>query len=135
MVMRYEDLLEDTRGWMRKVCAFLGIDFEGEMLDYWKVKHHIVDGNRGTLSFVQRHFGKGSEPVDKRFYENQEPDTFRDERWRSELTPSQRYLFERIGGALQKSYGYTLEEKTFNPFRSARCFMARTGQRLKKIVS
>ena len=135
MVMRYEDLLENPSAWVGRVCDFLEIDFEEEMLDYWKVKHHIVDGNRGTLSFVQRHFGKGSEPVDKRFYENQEPDSFRDERWRSELSPSQRYLFERIGGALQKSYGYTLEEKTFNLIRSARCFMVRSGQRLKKIVS
>lgn len=136
MVMRYEDLLEDPAGWMKRVCDFLTIGFEREMLEYWRVKHHIVDGNRGTLSFVQRHFGIGSEPVvDKRFYEHQEPDTFRDERWRSELTPYQRYLFHTIGGALNKRYGYALDEKTFDLFRSARYFMARTGQRLKKIVS
>jgi hypothetical protein len=135
MVLRYEDLVADTATWMRRICAFLGVDFEGDMIEYWKVKHHIVNGNRGTLSFVQRHFGIGSEPVDKRFYEHQEPDTFTDERWRSELTPDQRYLFHKIGGALHKRYGYPSEEKTFDLFRSARYFMVRTGCRLKKILS
>lgn len=135
LVMKYEDLLEDTVGWMKNVCDFLEIDYEQEMLDYWKVKHHIVDGNRGTLSFVQRHFGKGSEPVDRLFYENQQPGTFRDERWRSELTPYQLYLFDKIGGTLQKSYGYSPDEKSFNLFRTAQCFIVQTGQRLKRIVS
>ena len=135
LVMKYEDLLVDTAGGMKKVCDFLEIDYEQKMLDYWKVKHHIVDGNRGTLSFVQRHFGKGSEPVDKRFYENQQPGTFRDERWRSELTPSQLYVFDKIGGTLQKSYGYSPDEKSFNLFRTAQCFIVQTGQRLKRIVS
>lgn len=135
MVIKYEDLMEDTSTWLKKICSFLEIDYEQEMLDYWKVKHHIVDGNRGTLSFVQRHFGIGSEPVDKCFYENQKPDTFRDERWRSELSPYQLYLFDKIGGALQKSYGYLPDAKRFNLFQSAQCFMVRTGQRFKKLVS
>jgi len=135
MVMRYEDLLEDTAACMGKICDFLEIDFEKGMLEYWKVKHHIVDGNRGTLSFVQRYFGIGAEPVvDQRFYEHQEPDTFRDERWRSELTPYQRYLFDTIGGALHRRYGYELGDKTFDLFRSPRYFMVRTVQRLKKML-
>ena len=134
MVLKYEDLLEDTSRWMYKVCDFLEIDFEKYMLEYWKVKHHIVDGNRGTLSFVRRHFGKDSAPLDKPFYEAQKPDTFRDERWRSELEPYQLYLFNDIGGTLNKSYGYEADSNTFDLFQSARYFMMRTGQRLKRIV-
>ena len=135
MVVKYEDLMQDTALWTGKVCDFLQVDFEEEMLEYWKIKHHIVDGNRGTVSFVQRHFGIGSEPVDKRFYENQKPDTFRDERWRSELSPYQCYLFDRIGGTLHKQYGYGSDDKTSDLFQSTRYFMVRTGHRLKKIVS
>lgn len=135
MILRYEDLVADTATWMRKICTFLGVGFEETMIEFWKVKHHIVNGNRGTVSFVQRHFGMGSEPVDKRFYEHQDPDTFRDERWRSELTPDQLYLFDKIGGALHKRYGYAPDEKKFDLLRSTRYFMARTGQRLKQIVS
>lgn len=135
MVLRYEDLVADTAAGMREICTFLGVGFEETMIEFWKVKHHIVNGNRGTVSFVQRHFGMGSEPVDKRFYEHQEPDTFRDERWRAELTPYQRYLFDKIGGALHKSYGYAPDERTFDLLRSTRYFMVRTGQRLKQIVS
>jgi len=134
MVVKYEDLLEDTATWMGKVCDFLEIDFEEGMLEYWKVKHHIVDGNRGTLSFVRRHFGIASDPVDKRFYENQKPDAFRDDRWRSELTSYHRYLFDRIGGALHRSYGYVSDENAFDLVQSARYFMVRTGHRLKKII-
>jgi hypothetical protein len=135
MVMKYEDLQEDTPGWMHKLCDFLEINFEKPMLEYWKFKHHIVDGNRGTLSFVRRHFKIGSAPVDKPFYETQKPDTFRDERWRSELDPYQRYLFDKIGGALNRDYGYESDTNTFDLFQSARYCIVRTGQRLKRIVS
>ena len=106
IVVSYENLLDHTSATMRYICSFLDVNYGDAMLEYWKVKHHIVDGNRGTLSFVQRYFGKESNPKDKAFYNCQDPSLFRDERWRHELTPYQLYQFQKIGGELNGQYGY-----------------------------
>jgi hypothetical protein len=106
IVVSYENLLDHTSATMRYISSFLGIDYSDAMIEYWKVKHHIVDGNRGTLSFVQRYFGKESNPKDKAFYNSQDPSLFRDERWRQELTPYQLQQFQKIGGDLNAQYGY-----------------------------
>ncbi len=135
MTLRYEDLLRDTAIWVNKICAFLEIDFEVDMMKFWKVKHHIVSGNRGTLSFVQRQFGLGFDPVDKNFYALQDPNSFKDERWRSELSRYHLYLFEKIGGNLNEQYGYNSIEKASKFSHAARYLFVRSIQRLKKIVS
>jgi hypothetical protein len=106
IVVSYENLVENTSATLRYICAFLDIDYRDAMIDYWKVKHHIVDGNRGTLSFVQRNFGKESNPKDKVFYNSQDPSAFRDERWKHELTPYRLNRFRKIGGDLNRLYGY-----------------------------
>ena len=106
MVVSYENLLDHTSATIRYICSFIDIDYSDTMTEYWKVKHHIVDGNRGTLSFVQRHFGKESNPKDKAFYNSQDPSAFRDERWKRELTPCQLNRFWKIGGDLNRLYGY-----------------------------
>ncbi len=112
MVVKYENLLEHTPATLRSICAFLGIDYREDMIEYWKVKHHIVDGNRGTMSFVQRYFGKEGNPKDKEFYGSQDPASFRDERWKKELTPRQLRRFRKIGGALNIEYGYASADVT-----------------------
>ena len=37
--VRYEDLTADTRGETQKLCAFLGLEWEPEMLDYGRFDH------------------------------------------------------------------------------------------------
>jgi hypothetical protein len=106
MTISYEALLKNGQHSLSRVCSFLGVEFEATMLEYWKFKHHIPDGNRGTFSFVQREFAKDRNPVDRNFYASQNPRTFEDNRWRGELTPYQLLLFERIGGRLNRAYGY-----------------------------
>ncbi len=106
IVINYENLVDHTSATIRYICALLDIDYRESMIEYWKIKHHIVDGNRGTLSFVQRYFGKESSPKDKAFYNSQDPAAFRDERWKRELTPDQLNRFWKIGGELNRLYGY-----------------------------
>ncbi len=106
IVVSYENLLDHTSATLRYICSFMDIAYSDAMIEYWKVKHHIVDGNRGTLSFVQRYFGKESNPKDKAFYNSQDPSLFRDERWRHELTSFQLSQFQKIGGDLNAQYGY-----------------------------
>ncbi len=106
IVISYENLVEHTSATIRYICSFLDIDYRDSMIEYWKIQHHIVDGNRGTLSFVQRYFGKESSPKDKAFYNSQDPAAFRDERWKRELTLDQLNQFWKIAGDLNRLYGY-----------------------------
>jgi LPS sulfotransferase NodH len=39
LTVRYEDLTDDPAGVTQRVCAFLGVDWEQEMLDYGQVDH------------------------------------------------------------------------------------------------
>jgi len=135
IIVRYEELVEQTAATLRTICTFIGIDYQENMISYWKVKHHIVDGNRGTLSFVQRHLGLKSNPGDKTFYDSQEPASFRDERWRQELTPYQLYRFQRIGGDLNERYGYASPEAAGSLAALARSYVLHTRERIKKLVA
>lgn len=135
MVVKYENLLEHASATLRSICAFLGIDYREGMIEYWKVKHHIVDGNRGTMSFVQRYFGKEGNPKDKEFYGCQDPASFRDERWKKELTPHQLRRFRKIGGVLNVEYGYASGDAAGGEKSSAGSYLNRLVERVRKRVS
>jgi hypothetical protein len=134
MVMHYEDLLSSPKKWLREICKFLEISFESDMIKYWKSKHHIVDGNLGTLSFVRRYFGLQSNPFDRNFYAKQDPLSFSDERWRRELSPYHLYVFQKIGGELNGEYGYTPIVEPFNALFATRYAICRIRSQLQKLV-
>jgi hypothetical protein len=45
--IRYEDLVADPETEIRKVCAFLGVEFEPDMLDYGKHQHGRIKSGLG----------------------------------------------------------------------------------------
>ena len=47
LTVRYEELTVDPEGVMQNVCAFLGVDWEPEMLDYGRVDHGKYDPGLG----------------------------------------------------------------------------------------
>ncbi len=106
LTLRYEDILSDKKSKLLLICNFIGIEFESSMLEYWKVKHHLVGVNKGNLSYVKQYLGSNSLTMDDQFYNQQSPDDFKDERWRYELDPFQLSTFERIAGKLNQQYGY-----------------------------
>ena len=115
----YEKLAADTPGQVRRLCDFLGIDFEPSMLEYWNVDHHYLGGNRGTLfSLAQKRqqqlpddprltgTGKAGPNWDLDHYKRTDAATFRDERWKRELSPWQLRLFSVLAGRVNRRYGY-----------------------------
>jgi len=120
MIMHYENILENTSDKLKQICSFLGIDFEISMIDYWKVKHHVIGVNKGTLSFVKRYFGFNYETSDDDFYKKQNPSDFNDKRWRDQLQPDQLKTFEDIGGELNRKYGYEPDESIIDSTHSQR---------------
>ncbi len=84
--VRYEDLVRDPGAWVKRMCEHVGVDYDPRMLDV----------ERSNSSFVA------------------ETDTGRErgivttstERWKTELTPTEIWLAERITGPWMDRFGY-----------------------------
>ena len=83
--LRYEDLVADPPRWLRRTCAFLGLEFEPAMLEY----HRGVDRTR-LLDHP-----KLAEPPTPGLRE-----------WRRQMAPRHVELFEAVAGTVLVAYGY-----------------------------
>jgi hypothetical protein len=121
--VRYENLATSTEAEVRRLCEFLGVEFEPAMLTYWIHDHHPISGNAGTHSLVIRQRERfGRTPPDHRSRVN-EGDRFYatdhyerlglgielDLRWKDELTDDALKTFEDIAGYLNGPFVYEPE--------------------------
>lgn len=86
LIIRYEDLVTDLEGELRKICSWAGIDFEKKMIELAVGERHLVDGNA------------------TRFRRNKGVKL--DERWTTELNKKDLNWFMKKGGALNSKLGY-----------------------------
>lgn len=84
--IRYEELAAQPEITLRRICAFLQVDFEPQMLAY---RQHVDVGIGGN-----------------RMRARQDERIFLDERWKSELSRANRVRFALIGGLINRLYGY-----------------------------
>lgn len=103
MRVRYEALATEPEKTIERVCAFLDLPFEPEMLRYEKKLHHPLGGNTGTQSVVARAMeaegGLAEVPHRSRaFYESLEGGFRLDLRWQTELPTEVLRLFEDRAG-------------------------------------
>jgi len=85
--VRYEDLVTAPMPTLRKVCAFLGVEFSAVMLQYYKHK-------RDAANFIAN--VAATEPLK----------TTAVGRWRNELRPEELELFEQLAGPRMNELGY-----------------------------
>ncbi|MCC7293824.1 MAG: sulfotransferase [Phycisphaerales bacterium] len=83
--LRYEDFCRDSADSARRIFGFLGVNPSHSIRDFHKADHHIL-GNRMRLS------ASGEIRLD--------------EKWRSTMTPESIRVFEDMGGAINRRYGY-----------------------------
>jgi hypothetical protein len=83
--LRYEDLVAEPERLLREVCAFLGLPWEPELLEY----HRDVDPQR-----LLDHPKLAEPPGPGR------------SRWREGLSEEQQERFEAVAGATLSAYGY-----------------------------
>jgi hypothetical protein len=55
ILVRYEKLVTQPLATTQQICDFLGIEFQPEILEYWKYEHHIISGNRRTRASMNKH--------------------------------------------------------------------------------
>lgn len=85
--VRYESVCENPGAELRRVCDFLGLQFEPEMLNLWTRPVHNIPGNPMLFNRAQQSIRK-------------------DERWRRELSTTDIEAFDRIAGRFNRSLGY-----------------------------
>ena len=85
-LVRYEDLVTNPEATVRRLCDFLGMDFEEGMLDFRGVVHHNVNGN------------------DMKYLATSELRL--DEAWKSKLGAADARFFEKHAGSLNRAFGY-----------------------------
>jgi len=86
MQLRYEDFASDPENMGRKLCSFVGMDYDPVMLDFSNGERHMANGN------------------DTRFNSNK--GIRLDERWRRELVGEELAYFESRGGSVNHMLGY-----------------------------
>jgi Sulfotransferase family len=85
VMMRYEDLCRDPAGMLNMLCDFLSLPQADLLAQYAQSEQHVL-GNRMRLE------ARNGIKLD--------------EKWRTMLQPGQLATFERIGGGLNRQYGY-----------------------------
>lgn len=94
MMLRYQDLIEDSEGMLKRICVFLGVDFQPEMMEYY---------NREEKGFAEgeKAWKKGTlKPIQKN----------KNEEWKSALKPWQIALVESTAGSKLEEMGYRKSE-------------------------
>lgn len=114
--VRYESLAADPEGQVQRICAFLGLEYDPQMLEFWRSEQHYLGGNHGTLFSLMQKQNIRSEPVmgpdaqkvqwDLEYYRRRSAAPALDERWKRELTARQLRRFKLWGGRCNRKLGY-----------------------------
>src|SRR5918996_5486464 len=109
--VRYEDLIGDTEPVLRRVCEFIKLDFDPEMLAYHERSSERLkemarvlpgDGRAQHLSVERR--------MATHAMTTKPPSADRVARWRTQMSASDRAAFEEVAGTLLAELGYPIGE-------------------------
>jgi hypothetical protein len=99
LILKYEDLVREPEPMIRKICNFIGEEYEPVMLEV----------NFDNSSFRSKEKGIFSTSVG---------------RWLKRLPREEAYIGQRIACQELRSLGYSLEKISFNPFKLALIFLS-----------
>ena len=104
--LRFDDLVADPARELRRICAFVRLDFDPAMERYHLHARQRLD------EVTDRHDAEGRLLVSKaqRLTQHERtsspPDPGRLARWKTELSPDERARFEAVAGPLLRRLGY-----------------------------
>lgn len=106
--LRFEDLIAAPERELRRVCTFLELEFEPEMLDY----PERAESRLGELRDRRDDQGQVTVRRERRLSihanTTRPPDPAQSGKWRTGLTPEEIALFEREAGDVLTALGYAL---------------------------
>jgi hypothetical protein len=110
MEVRYEKLVNNPEIELRKIASFIRLPFEEEMLNY----HNNSEYRLSEIKDVHAEDGSMLAPRSKRLkihkLVSRKPDTSRIGRWKSQLSPEDKRIYEQVAGDLLEELGYEVSE-------------------------
>jgi len=109
--VKYEDLVTDTEGELRRVSEFLDLPWDPAMLDYHERAEERLKEKARDLP---RKKERGDQPAEARMASHamarKPPDPKRIGRWRTEMSDEDRIEYESVAGDLLAELGYPVGE-------------------------
>lgn len=107
MEIRYEDLVTDTEATVRRVCDFIALDYDPQMLRYHERAEERLKEMAGAMpARAGRPAREAGERLRAHRMATKPPSKERIARWREEMDPADRAEFERYAGSLLRELGY-----------------------------
>jgi hypothetical protein len=110
--VKYEDLVTEPESTLRRVSEFLDLPWDPVMLDYHETAEERLREKARDLP--RRKEGRPPQPAAARMASHalakEPPNPNRIGRWRTEMTPGDRALYERVAGDLLAELGYEVGE-------------------------
>jgi len=101
--LAYESFANSPEKTIERICQFLNINYTPKILEYWKYDHHLLSGNKGTKSLIQKYQNSNFQDMTKEFKIKL------DLKWKSELAPEQLTDFYSLVGEINKQYEWNYE--------------------------
>lgn len=106
--IRYEDLVLDTSPTLKTVSTFIDLPWDNCMLDYHlTAEQRLEEKNRDILTADSKLI-PASERIAIHSYTTQPPQAHRLSRWKTEMSASDRKIFESVAGDVLQDLGYDL---------------------------
>ncbi|MGB2850352.1 MAG: sulfotransferase [Solirubrobacterales bacterium] len=107
--IRYEDLVGNPEGTLRRICEFLELPYDAEMLDFHqRAADRLTEMDRDLGTGENGPVRTGDERLAGHAMTSNPPSTDRCGRWREEMSAADEAEFERVAGALLEDLGYEI---------------------------
>lgn len=108
MEVRFEDLVGDTEGQLRRVCDFIELDFDPVMLDYHERAEVRLSEKARELPRKNRPNQSAEARMDSHRLAKEPPRSDRIGMWRERMTPEEVAEYEAVAGDMLVELGYEL---------------------------
>jgi len=106
--LRFEDLVTDTEGTLRKVCAYIDLEYDPVMLDYHERAEKRLAEKAIDLPRKHGPTQTAEARMDSHRLAKEPPQADRLGMWRRKMTPAEIAEYEAIAGPLLEELGYEL---------------------------
>lgn len=114
--LHYESFVTSPEREVSKICKFLDIDFQSNMLRFYKSIHHTLGANRNTIIQNReaqinnkKYLNDEIKETDRRYYVESTPGFRLDERWRKELSKEDISILRNHLGQANMLLGYDMD--------------------------
>ena len=100
----YNELAENMDAELKRLCEWLGLEYEPAQKAYWNAEHHGPGRNGATAGFLQQYVAS-----DAHFYEQNKQRNFHDLRWKTQLSAENRQAIREHAGLQAFLHDFGLE--------------------------